>query len=259
MGSAPGRRAAARSLGRARDGGVGLGRLRRFHHVGHLSRRRRRGDTVGRRRGHSVGRPRLAGGDNGRRARVSRPSQCRGRVAGEVPGREIPVLGVLRHRLLDHGAKRRIQVGERTLDRGRRLVHMGEQLRDRVLTLVRNRAAQHLEEHTAQRVDVGPSIRLAAGDLLGRHVVDGADDGALRGQPGDGVEPLRDAEVGEVRVLLAVADRDQDVRRLDVAVDEPARVGRIERGGELRQQLDRSAGLERARPSSGRRAGRCRG
>ena len=57
------------------------------------------------------------------------------------------------------------------------------------------------------------------------------------------VEAPREPEVGEIDVLRAV---EQDVRRLDVAVHESARVRRVERCGDLRADRDRPRRLERA-------------
>ena len=79
----------------------------------------------------------------------------------------------------------------------------------------------------------------AAGDdrlaprLLGREVPQGADDEPGRGEAvGEVVEPLGDAEVGELGVAARV---EEDVGRLDVAVHDAAGVG----GAERRQHLGR--------------------
>ena len=61
----------------------------------------------------------------------------------------------------------------------------------------------------------------AAHRLLGGDVVGGAEDAAGGGHPVL-LELARDAEVGQLRPALGV---DQDVLRLDVAVDHVARVG----------------------------------
>jgi hypothetical protein len=57
---------------------------------------------------------------------------------------------------------------------------------------------------------------------------------------------LHEAEVGEVGVLLVALAGEQDVARLDVAVDEAAAVRRVERGGDLADDGHRAARLERA-------------
>jgi hypothetical protein len=53
-------------------------------------------------------------------------------------------------------------------------------------------------------------------------------------------------EVGQVRVLLAISDRDQDVRRLDIAVHEAPVVCCVERRSDLCEQLDAARRFERA-------------
>ncbi len=97
-------------------------------------------------------------------------------------------------------------------------------------------AGHHLVEHAAERVDVGAAVEvgLAAG-LLGTHVGRGAD-----GEPGLGERAgilggPGDAEVGHQRVPLV----DQDVGRLDVAVDDPPLVGIGQRLGHLAGEADR--------------------
>ena len=93
----------------------------------------------------------------------------------------------------------------------------------RVLPGERRFARQQLIEETPQAVDVGGGADLFAGRLLGRHV-DGGPNGhaglgqllaaALTGRP-------RDAKVGHQGVTVG----DQNVLRLDVAVNDVLRVG----------------------------------
>ena len=64
--------------------------------------------------------------------------------------------------------------------------------------------------------------------------------------PGERARALGQAEVREVAVLLAGGDCDQDVRGLDVAVDEALLVRRVERIGDLGEELDRASRLEGA-------------
>ena len=94
-------------------------------------------------------------------------------------------------------------------------------------------------------MSVRASVR-AACDLLGRHVVDGSDHQPFRGQSRRGVELLREPEVGQVRVLLAVLDRDQDVCRLDVSVHEPAAMCGVKCGRQLFEQVDGPGRLDRS-------------
>ena len=99
-----------------------------------------------------------------------------------------------------------------------------------------------LVEHAAERVDVRPPVDLLAGDLLRRDVVDRAEQVAVVADPGLVGDPLREPEVRQVDVVGAVgpgARVEQHVGRLHVAVHEPARVGRIERARDLREDADR--------------------
>ena len=98
----------------------------------------------------------------------------------------------------------------------------------------RRLAGQALEEHAAERVRVGAARRAGALDLLRRDVGDRADEHALAGQA-----------LG-ARVCWRARSRhepapgrpaDEDVRRLDVAVDEPGGMRRVER----RRRLPTSA------------------
>ena len=72
--------------------------------------------------------------------------------------------------------------------------------------------------------------------LLGRHVAGRADDGGGRRQIPLARQPLGQAEVGHVRLAGAV---EQDVGRLEVAVEDAALVGVVHGAGDGRQQLGR--------------------
>jgi hypothetical protein len=89
-------------------------------------------------------------------------------------------------------------------------------------------------EEEAERVDVGARIGGPTVDLLGREVPGGAHHGS-RAREVVGPGGLGDAEVGD---LDRGAQRDEDVRRLHVAVDEPGAVGGVERVGDLLADAD---------------------
>jgi hypothetical protein len=73
--------------------------------------------------------------------------------------------------------------------------------------------------------------------------MDRADDVARLGQVRlRALDPLGQSEVGEERR----AALDQHVRGLDVAVDQPLRVGRVERGGDLAADVERAVGAQPA-------------
>ena len=102
-------------------------------------------------------------------------------------------------------------------------------------------ARQHLEAHNGECVDIGARIDvILAGELFGRHVRRGAgghpcarEARIIRGL----LERTRNAEVGQQRVPIL----QQDVLRLDVAMDEPARVCLGQRVSDLRQYSNRVA------------------
>ena len=69
------------------------------------------------------------------------------------------------------------------------------------------------------------------------------------GQPGPATQVLADAEVDEVDVVgvgAFVAALDEEVARLDVAVDQAAAVGGVQGAGGLLEQKDGGVGLEAA-------------
>src|SRR5438270_11814802 len=94
----------------------------------------------------------------------------------------------------------------------------------------RNLPGQALEQNGCKRVAIAGSSGQLAPDLLRRDVIDGADELARSGEMSRVVRGLDQAEVGEVG-MVALAD--QDVLRLDVAVDQPCLVGRVERLSDL--------------------------
>jgi hypothetical protein len=112
-------------------------------------------------------------------------------------------------------------------------------------------AGERLEEHAAERVDVGARVAALAAHELRRHEVDRADHHARlceRDVPGHRrVDAAGDPEVGEVGVLGAVlVARHQNVRGLDVAVHQSAPVRRVQRRRDRQEQSGRARRLERA-------------
>jgi hypothetical protein len=87
----------------------------------------------------------------------------------------------------------------------------------------RRPAAQRLVQHDAERVHVGRRPHRPALHLLGRQVLRGAEHRPLSGVV---LARLGDAEVGDHHAAVAAQ---QDVRRLDVAVDDARMVGRGQR------------------------------
>ena len=162
-------------------------------------------------------------------------------VAGEVARAGVAVLGALRHRPGADLVDRRRQVGPQVGDTGNGVLDVREEHRDVALAWIRDGACEALVEHASERVDVGAMVGLAPLHLLGRHVVDRAEELARVGQARPRHLVLHETEVGEVGVVdgLAVATRPlgKDVRGLDVAVDEPALVRDAQAARDLRDQL----------------------
>jgi len=92
----------------------------------------------------------------------------------------------------------------------------------RIIALVGQSASQTFVQKHAQRINVGALIAAIAFDLLGRHVIGRAN---LRRHlaPGDAARALhkRDAEIHHLRAAIG---RDNDILRLQVAVEDMLRV-----------------------------------
>ena len=108
-------------------------------------------------------------------------------------------------------------------------------------------ACHHLIEHRAKAEDVGPCIHLLALGLLGRHVGDGPDDGALfRGRLErprrrfvggcGGFGELRQPEVEHLHQPMLSYHH---IAGLQVSVNDPCLVRRYQRIGNLHRVLER--------------------
>ena len=152
----------------------------------------------------------------------------------------------------DLGGRERIAVQDRVEDDRRRLARE------------RQRARRHLVEHRPEREQVRARVRELAARLLRRHVRHRAHRRAGRREVADRLEagdgavapapPAFDPGEAEVEDLHLPARVHEDVRRLDVAVDDAAGVRRLERVRDLDRRSrarprGRTAG---ARPSSAR-------
>ena len=159
----------------------------------------------------------------------------------------VPVSGVLLERLHDDALELLGDLRVVVARRPRAEVEDGVVDEPRGRALERQVPAGHLVEHDAQREDVGPAVDGFAAHLLGRHVDHRAGGGASRGHLSRvgldlavgqrlGREELRDSEVEDLGVTAA---RDDDVRGLDVAVDDLLVVRGLERVGELDGEVER--------------------
>ena len=168
-----------------------------------------------------------AGGRRGQLRRIA----IRNHLAdggGHHRRRVVAVGGLLLQRLVDHA----VEPGHRGAARQRRrlLVQHGVEHVDHRRAVERHLARQHLEEHRRQGEEIGASVECLATHLLRRHVVRCPDDGAGLGEARRAVcaEAAGDRPgQTEVEQLHAVR-RQEQVRRLQVAMDQPARVQRVE-------------------------------
>src|SRR5215207_6426850 len=109
---------------------------------------------------------------------------------------------------------------------------------------VRRLAGEHLEQHAGEAVLVAARIGALVERLLRAHVLRCADDESGAGDPRrrGGTQGERDAEVRDHCLVLV----EQDVLRLDVAVDDTTRVRVLERRGDLACDADRIGHWEHA-------------
>ena len=218
-----------------------------------LPERRARAAAAGRRAGRRVA---AAAGSSGAAARLvaarSTSTSAVGRGAGreqrgaEVGGAVVAVAGLAGHGAA-HDVLERLRHARAHLARAQRLaLEAGQRDGGFAVALEGRAAAEHLVEDDAEAVDVGAGVDRLALDLLGRHVLGGADHEAGLGEVG-ALGRLGDAEVGHLHPAVA---GEQHVGRLDVAVDEPGPVGGVEGLGHLGGQ---AGGLPRVDRASGRR------
>ena len=116
---------------------------------------------------------------------------------------------------------------------------------ERGLADERHVAGDGLDEHEAERVEVGAPVEPARGALLRRRVARGAEHRARRLGPARLGERAGEAEVGDAHDAVLV---EEEVGRLDVAVHEPAAVRVLERRGDLAADV---RGLRRREPDAG--------
>ena len=169
----------------------------------------------------------------GRRSEAVEGGACGGR---ERAGRRVPLRRLLRERLQDDVVELRRDRRRQGGRARRRVVEVAQHDRH-ALAHERRAPDERLEQHATEGVDVESLVERLGAELLGRHVGRGPEGGAGRGQTRlvGGLADVDDPEVGEVD---EVAGGQQDVRRLDVAVDDAGPVRRVERVGDLLDDAD---------------------
>ena len=164
-------------------------------------------------------------------------------LAGEVTGRGVAFVGLLREAALDDPDERRRYPGVEVLDRLRLLLDdRGEGL-DGARLVERLLSRQELVEDETEAELVGAEVHRAASRLLRGHVARGADDdprrrlrqGLREVARGGGAERLGEAEVEDLHGAVA---RDHEVLGLQVAVNQARLVRRREPLRHLAQQLE---------------------
>ena len=110
------------------------------------------------------------------------------------------------------------------------------------IRLERDATRQHLERDAGEGVLVGPRVERLPHRLLGGHVGRGPHHGPRRGETRDRVGAPGEAEVGEERPAPGI---EEDVPRLDVAVEDPLRVGVVEGGRDRGEPGHRLRGRHR--------------
>ena len=115
---------------------------------------------------------------------------------------------------------------------------------NQLLGIERRQAGEQLVEQHAQAVDVAARINVQAAHfgLLGAHICRRADKLAQLGIDRQVRQPpfcrFGDAEINHLRHRNAVMQGDQNVRRFDVAVNDPLLMGMLDRVAHLNEQLE---------------------
>ena len=150
---------------------------------------------------------------------------------------------ILDQATLQQRADRRRDVGGECLPTRFEADYGAEHVRQ-ILAVECSPAGEHLVQDAAEGPDVAALVRLASFRLLGRHVGGRTEDHAPAGHRGPGNRRRRGdvggsgfrvCELGEAEVqdLHRAVRPERDVGRLQVAVDDPLLVRRLERFGNL--------------------------
>ncbi len=173
-----------------------------------------------------------------------------------LPGRLEALAGVEAQRAVHQRSELGRDPGRGLLERlGRLGADQDQELAEQIGVPVRRVPAERLVEHHAEGPDVGALIEITVpARLLRRHVERRAEHAPRAREPRrlGGVHrrigfDLGDAEVEQLDDALAVAGlREEEVRRLDVAVDDALVVRALQADAGLRRDAEREVGRERA-------------
>ena len=141
----------------------------------------------------------------------------------------IAVVTLARHRARANGGEGRTEIGTQGQNRGWIFGKNARENERRDLARIRRHPGEHGVEHSSKTVDVAARVHALAARLLRSDERGSAED-----MPGQGERRtarfMDEAEVGDVRTSVG---GDQDVFRLDVAVDETGGVRELERSRDL--------------------------
>src|SRR5665213_1852294 len=164
-------------------------------------------------------------------------------VRAQIFGRLVALLRRFRERLHDD----RLEVRRNRFVEIRRrrygAVHVLTRHLDRRVTNERRATGEHLVEDDAERVDIAATVDRSTLGLFGREVRRGSHDRTFFGQLVFDRHRLGDAEVGDLYLAIA---RDQNVARLDVAVNDTVAMRVTEGRRDLRYQSRRMRRRERS-------------
>ena len=158
----------------------------------------------------------------------------------QVGGRLIAIFRLLGHHSLNHSRQSLGNIRIHVARVGNRLDGMRLQFVGHASFRIRRRPRQHLIPGTPQRIQIAADVgQFAVARLLGRHVVDGANGGSGPGDVGfqGVVDRSGQAQVRHFDITIAT---NQQVRRLDVPVNDILFEGMLQPGGDLLDDVDRS-------------------
>ena len=146
------------------------------------------------------------------------------------------------------------QPGIQVSQRRRRAIQNAVEDQPRAVAVKRWRTSRHFVQHHAEREQVGAGIQVLCPYLLGRHVGDRSQRTAWTCQAGDrrygrrgvvSVATRTDFGQAEVENLGVAAAGAEQIRRLDVAVNDPGVMRRLERVGDLDRHCQQQVDIER--------------
>ena len=191
---------------------------------------------------------------NARRGSRLRFAQRARQIDPHVGGALVAQLGALLQRFIDDAFELRRDARVQPDRRRGRLVDDGIGDRSRAVAREWQDARGHLIEDDAEAEEVGARVQLFAQRLLRRHVGDRSHRRPRRRQFVGSRERLSRRRLGsrlhhlgetEIQHLGLAAIGDEDIGRLDVAMDDALRVGGIERIRDLHGELQQRLGVDR--------------